>query len=141
MADVSIETDVELLKRDVVNVQEVLTRLDSAIDKIADVSNGINKILAVHDSTIDGMRESFSERMNRTENDIEIIHDRISRHEDELRKEFREYHEEMKSMYETIESRTSVLEKWKWYIMGSAWGVGFLIATLLQAGNFLAING
>lgn len=141
MADVSIETDVELLKRDVVNVQEVLTRLDSAIDKIADVSNGINKILAVHDSTIDGMRESFSERMNRTENDIEIIHDRISRHEDELKKEFREYHEEMKSMYETIESRTSVLEKWKWYIMGSAWGVGFLIATLLQAGNFLAING
>ena len=141
MADVSIETDVELLKRDVVNVQEVLTRLDSAIDKIADVSNGINKILAVHDSTIDGMRETFSERMNRTENDIEIIHDRISRHEDELKKEFREYHEEMKTMYETIESRTSVLEKWKWYIMGSAWGVGFLIATLLQAGNFLAING
>jgi flagellar capping protein FliD len=141
MADVSLETDVELLKRDVGNVQEVLSRLDSAIDKIADVSNGINKILAVHDSTIDGMRESFSERMNRTENDIEIIHDRISRHEDELRKEFREYHEEMKSMYETIEDRTSVLEKWKWYIMGSAWGVGFLIATLLQAGNFLAING
>jgi flagellar capping protein FliD len=141
MADVSIETDVELLKRDVGNVQEVLSRLDSAIDKIADVSNGINKILAVHDSTIDGMRETFSERMNRTENDIEIIHDRISRHEDELKKEFREYHEEMKSMYETIEDRTSVLEKWKWYIMGSAWGVGFLIATLLQAGNFLAING
>lgn len=141
MADVSLETDVELLKRDVGNVQEVLSRLDSAIDKIADVSNGINKILAVHDSTIDGMRETFSERMNRTENDIEIIHDRISRHEDELKKEFREYHEEMKSMYETIEDRTSVLEKWKWYIMGSAWGVGFLIATLLQAGNFLAING
>ena len=141
MSQVSIETDVELLKRDVGNVQEVLSRLDSAIDKIAEVSNGINKILAVHDSTIDGMRETFSERMNRTENDIEIIHDRISRHEDELKKEFREYHEEMKSMYETIEDRTSVLEKWKWYIMGSAWGVGFLIATLLQAGNFLAING
>ena len=141
MSQISIETDVELLKRDVGNVQEVLSRLDSAIDKIADVSNGINKILAVHDSTIDGMRETFSERMGRTENDIEIIHDRISRHEDELRKEFREYHEEMKSMYETIEDRTSVLEKWKWYIMGSAWGVGFLIATLLQAGNFLAING
>ena len=141
MSQVSIETDVELLKRDVGNIEAVLTRLDSAIDKIAEVSNGINKILAVHDSTIDGIRESFSERMNRHENDIEIIHDRISRHEDELKHEFREYHEEMKSMYETIESRTSVLEKWKWYIMGSAWGVGFLIATLLQAGNFLAING
>ena len=141
MADVSLETDVELLKRDVGNVQEVLSRLDSAIDKIADVSNGINKILAVHDSTIDGMRETFSERMNRTENDIEIIHDRISRHEDELKKEFREYHDEMKAMVETIEQRTSVLEKWKWYIMGSAWGVGFLIATILQTGNFLAVAG
>ena len=141
MSQVSLETDVELLKREVVNIEAVLTRLDNAIDKIAEVSNGINKILAVHDSTIDGIRESFSERMTRHENDIEIIHDRISRHEDELKKEFREYHEEMKSMYETIEDRTSVLEKWKWYIMGSAWGVGFLIATLLQAGNFLAING
>ena len=79
--------------------------------------------------------------MNRTENDIEIIHDRISRHEDELKKEFREYHDEMKAMVETIEQRTSVLEKWKWYIMGSAWGVGFLIATILQTGNFLAVAG
>ncbi len=140
MADVSLETDVELLKRDVGNVQEVLSRLDSAIDKIADVSNGINKILAVHDSTIDGIRESFSDSMNRQENDIEIIHDRISRHEDELKKDFREYHDEMKAMVETIEERTTVLEKWKWYIMGSAWGVGFLIATILQTGNFLAIG-
>ena len=95
MSQVSLETDVELLKRDVGNIEAVLTRLDSAIDKIADVSNGINKILAVHDSTIDGIRESFSERMNRQENDIEIIHDRISRHEDELKKDFREYHDEI----------------------------------------------
>lgn len=140
MSQVSLETDVELLKRDVGNIEAVLSRLDSAIDKIADVSNGINKILAVHDSAIDGIRESFSERMNRQENDIEIIHDRISRHEDELKKDFREYHDEMKAMVETIEQRTSVLEKWKWYIMGSAWGVGFLIATILQTGNFLAIG-
>ena len=47
-----VRTDVEILKKDVSNIQGLLTRIDSAIDKIADASNGISRILAVHDNQI-----------------------------------------------------------------------------------------
>jgi hypothetical protein len=40
----------------------MMSKLDTAIDKIADVSNGISKILAVHDQTIDTLKVSVEER-------------------------------------------------------------------------------
>ena len=44
----AVKTDVEILKKDVSNIQGLLGKLDTAIDKIADASNGISQILAVH---------------------------------------------------------------------------------------------
>ena len=48
MSDLNtVRTDVEILKKDVSNIQGLLGRLDIAIDKIADATNGISQILAV----------------------------------------------------------------------------------------------
>ena len=44
MADQDLKTDVENLKRDVSNINQVLEKLDSRIDKISEVSIGINQI-------------------------------------------------------------------------------------------------
>ena len=49
---IELITDVELLKKDVSNLQNILGKLDTAIDKIADATGGISKMLAVHDSQI-----------------------------------------------------------------------------------------
>lgn len=137
MADKSLETDVEILKRDVEGIQVVLGRLDNAIDKIADVSNGINKILAVHDSTLDTIKEQYADRVARQDEDIRIVHERITKHEQEFQDDVKAFHQRIDDMMVKMDTRISVLEKWKWYIMGTAWGIGFLIATLLQAGNII----
>jgi len=43
MSDLNtVRTDVEILKKDVSNIQGLLGRLDIAIDKIADATNGIS---------------------------------------------------------------------------------------------------
>lgn len=135
----NIEVDIEVLKRDVSNIEGVLGRLDNAIDKIADVSNSINKILAVHDSTIDTIKTQFSDRVTRQEEDVRIVHDRITKHEKEFQDTFEKYHQEVKDMMAKTDARITTLEKWKWYIMGSAWGIGFLIATILQSANLINI--
>lgn len=128
MPEQDLRTDVEILKRDVHNINIVLEKLDKAIDKIADVSTGINQILAVHE-----------QKQVTTARDVEIIHQRITDGETEIRADFEKYHAEIKEVFTKMDSRLSTLERWKWYIMGTAWGFGFLIATFLQAGNFIKI--
>ena len=44
-----VETDIELLKRDVSEMKAIHLRLDKAIDKIADVSSSLHTIMAVHE--------------------------------------------------------------------------------------------
>lgn len=137
----ALQTDVEILKRDVEGIQTVLAKLDNAIDKIADVSNGINKILAVHDNTLDTLKTQTIERVTRQDEDIRIVHDRITKHEEEFKDEMARYHDRIEDLFEESNKRLTVLERWKWYIMGTAWGIGFLIATLLQSANLLNFTG
>ena len=45
-------TQIELLKKEVQDMKGISTRLDTAIVKIGDVSNSINRMLAVHEEKI-----------------------------------------------------------------------------------------
>ena len=44
-----LETEVELLKKEVSDMKLIHGRLDEAITKITDVSNSIHRMLAVHE--------------------------------------------------------------------------------------------
>ena len=43
---VNVETEIELLKREVNDMKQIHHRLDSAIEKIADVSSSLHTIMA-----------------------------------------------------------------------------------------------
>ena len=56
----SLETKVAVIEHDLKQIQVVFSRLDLAIEKIGDVSNCINKMLAVHDTKLEA-QESVNE--------------------------------------------------------------------------------
>jgi|TARA_B110000908_G_scaffold18881_1_gene21220 hypothetical protein len=133
-----VRTDVEILKKDVSNIQGLLTRLDTAIDKIADATNGIASILAVHDSKHNDTDKVISEMTRIEEKAIELIHNRISEKEMETRElskqnmntlmDFLKEHDDRSEVYITnMTGRIEQLERWKWIIMGGAWGIGVMI--------------
>jgi phage shock protein A len=133
-----VRTDVEILKKDVSNIQGLLTRLDTAIDKIADATNGIASILAVHDSKHNDTDKVISEMTRVEEKAIELIHQRISEKEAETRElskqnmntlmDFLKEHDDRSEVYITnMTGRIEQLERWKWIIMGGAWGIGVMI--------------
>ena len=47
-----IKVDIESLKKDIENVNTIHNRLDTAIDKLTDVSTSIKSMLAVHEEKI-----------------------------------------------------------------------------------------
>mgnify|MGYP003632513910 FL=1 len=133
-----VRTDVEILKKDVSNIQGLLTRLDTAIDKIADATNGIASILAVHDSKHNDTDKVISEMTRIEEKAIELIHNRISEKEAETRElskqnmntlmDFLKEHDDRSEVYITnMKARIEQLERWKWIILGGVWGIGVMI--------------
>jgi len=143
-----VRTDVEILKKDVSNIQGLLTRIDNAIDKIADASNGISRILAVHDNQIKANNFDIDERKRLSEKSSELIHKRISEKEMEHRLNIDKHHTDVmafleahdkrsRESYDKLTSRVEALETWKWAVVSAAAAVGWLIAEMGLLEKFL----
>jgi coenzyme F420-reducing hydrogenase alpha subunit len=146
----TMKTDVEILKKDVSNIQGLLGRLDTAIDKIADATGGISKILAVHDQALERVQDDIEERKRLAEKENELLHQRISDMKEESATHHRENHKavmsklddmsnEVKDELKEVKERVTILERWKWWVMGGSWAIGFIIATILQAGGIVQL--
>ena len=146
MSEPDLKTDVELLKRDVSTMQAMLSKLDTAIDKIADVSNGISKILAVHEESIVSLKVSVEERKRLSEKEVELLHKRISEMKDEniedrkanqaeLLAAIREMDKNNKMEISALSERVSMLEKWKWAVIVGASVAGFFLSKMPMFAN------
>ena len=59
-----LETEVELLKKELHDQRKIHDRLDIAIEKLTDVSNSIHRMLAVHEEKIARQEEAIVEAEN-----------------------------------------------------------------------------
>ena len=135
----AVKTDVEILKKDVSNIQGLLGKVDDAIDKIADASNGISQILAVHQSKIDGTAEDIGALAKASEKSDELLHQRIKEKDQEHKDLANDNHEALMDFLkdhdersvvtlEEIFQRIRVLEQWKWVIVGGAAAILYLLS-------------
>ena len=138
----SLKTDVEIIKRDINAIQGFSAKIDDAIEKMAEVSNSISKMLIMHenklqnhDEQIDGIKVSMSERKTDFEKQVDLLHKRISDMKDENHSERGKYHKEIMDAlkeiadnHKVLDGRVASLEQWRWYIMGGAAVVGFILA-------------
>ena len=126
-----LNTEVQLLKKEVSDMKMIYSRLDKAIEKISDVSNSINRMLAVHEEKISQQEEAQIRSEQDTNNDIKELHSRISTNTRELMNLMSEQHKEqtdkMNRLEIELQGRVGVLEKWRWIIIGGSIVVGFLI--------------
>jgi len=132
MADNTDTTDIRVqlasLTKDIENVNSIQGKLDTAIDKLTEVSSHIKSMLAVHE-----------EKINRQEQLDDIIFDKIKDREDEIDTVYRELKKdiemtekrllcEIKALRNDIGTRVNMLEKWKWLIVGGSIVVGWVVS-------------
>ena len=107
-------------------------RIDTAIDKLTDVSASIKSMLAVHE-----------EKIQRQEKIDEIIFDKLKDRADEISDVYRELKRdvemsekrlliEIKSLKNDIGARVGVLERYKWLILGGAIVIGWIMSKNLM---------
>ena len=130
-----LNTEVQLLKKEVSDMKMIYSRLDKAIEKISDVSNSINRMLAVHEEKISQQEEAQIRTEQEINNDIKELHSRISTNNRELMNLMSEQHKEqtdkMTKLEIELQGRVGVLEKWRWIIIGGSIVVGFIIQKML----------
>ena len=100
---------VAILEERLQNFEAVVTKLDSAIEKIAEVNNNVSRMLAVHE-----------ERISKQEEIDSVLFDKI----DKLR-------DKMDSDHNSVSSRLSILERKLWIGLGGLGAV--LVLTNPQA--------
>ena len=129
-----LETEIELLKRDVTEMKQIHLRLDTAIEKIADVSSSLHTIMAVHEEKLMRQEEALDGQEKEFRENIQQLHDRISTNSDKTTKHMNDMEkrisDELQKIREELSNRVGVLEKWRWGIIGGSIVVGFIITKL-----------
>ena len=123
-----IKIQLESLRKDIENVNGIQGRLDTAIDKLTDVSTSIKSMLAVHEEKIsrqEQIDEIIFEKLKERAGEIDTVHRELSKEIQHVEKRLLI---EMKQIKLDIGSRVGILEKYRWLIMGGAIVVGWFIA-------------
>jgi hypothetical protein len=134
MPENDLSTEVELLKREVGNMNVIHGRLDTAIEKLTEVSNCINRMLAVHEERLGQQEESQHRAEQEFTSDIKELHSRITTNAKEIMGaatlQHKEHTEAIQKLREDLQNRVGVLEKWRWIIIGGSIVFGFVIQKL-----------
>ena len=133
-----LETEVRLLKKELEDQAKIHDRLDIAIEKLTDVSNSINRMLAVHEEKIARQEEALYDaeqqievRRNELLGKIDELHSRITTNSKEIMAAAQQAHleqnKEIQKIQREIEQRVGVLEKWRHVLIGGSIVIGFLL--------------
>ena len=144
MADLNkLATDLQVLKNEVEQVASVNTKLDSAIDKLTDISGSIKSMLAVHEEKLSKQEEIDKAIFNLIENrriefdtNYKELHARINKIHKELTDEIEMSEKrlmcEIKTLNSNLDGRIGVFEKYRWIIIGAAIVLGLSMPQILS---------
>lgn len=145
----SLETKVAVIEHDLKQIQVVFSRLDLAIEKIGDVSNCINKMLAVHETKLDAQEtvnediyESLEVHRQETKASNAELHSRITTTTRELEAKIQSTEDKMLAAIKDLKgsvdkeeeknkNRIDKLEKTKYLMIGGGIVVGAIITKIL----------
>ena len=130
MADSITDLKVEVagVKKDIEQAYNLNSRLDTAIEKLTDVSTSIKQMLAVHEEKIarqEQIDDIIFDKLKERAGEIGNVHRELSREIQQVEKKLLL---EIRQMKLDIGGRVGILEKYRWLIMGGAVVIGWFIA-------------
>ena len=124
-----LKVQIEGVKKDVENVSNLNTRLDTAIQKLTDVSTSIKSMLAVHEEKI-SRQEQIDDiifgKLKDREHEIDKVHRELTK---EIQSTEKRLLIEMKQIKLDLGARVGIIERYKWLIMGGAIVLGWILST------------
>ena len=145
-----IAENVSYLQQDMAKVGILVDRLDTTIDRLADISNNVSNLLAVHETKLSAQEiiskqtaDLVEKRRVETDEKIQTLHGRISSGEkelaekidmqyDEIMSELKDMRRESTEQHNKLSARITTMEKWMWTIIGGTIVIGSLITLAVK---------
>jgi hypothetical protein len=129
MSDTDVKVQITGLKKDIENMANLNLRLDTAIEKLTDVSTCIKQMLAVHEEKIsrqEQIDDIIFEKLKERAGEIDNVHKELSKEIQQVEKKLLL---EIRQMKLDIGGRIGILEKYKWLVLGGAIVIGWVFST------------
>ena len=123
-----IRVQLATLKQEVENVNSIHGRIDTAIDKLTDVSTSIKSMLAVHEEKIqrqEQIDDVIFRKLKERDSEVDDIFRDLQREMDQVEKRLLN---EIRSLRNDIGGRVGVLEKYRWIILGGFIALGWVVS-------------
>ena len=124
-----LKVEVAGIKKDIEQVNNLNGRLDTAIEKLTDVSTAIKSMLAVHEEKIarqEQIDEVIFDKLKERAGEIDTVHRELSKEIQQVEKKLLL---EIRQMKLDIGGRVGILEKYKWLVIGGAIVIGWILST------------
>ena len=123
-----IKVQLEGLKKEIENINSINLRIDTAIEKLTDLSTSIKSMLAVHEEKIqrqEQIDEIIFEKLKARQNEIDDLEVKLK---DNIELSEKRLLCEIKTLKNSLGERVSTLEKYKWLILGGSIVVGWVLS-------------
>lgn len=125
------------LNTEVAVLQSVVYKIDNTVAEIAKSSAEVTRLLAVHDSRINNLESGNKETITdvrdlykkMSDNTKEIL-SKIDNMEVRIEDKIKEHTDKSSAQHKVISDRLTVLENWRWLVVGGAIALGFLLKHL-----------
>ncbi|NBR25046.1 MAG: hypothetical protein EBU08_14985 [Micrococcales bacterium] len=141
------EMNMTLMRKDVDGLSVVFAKLEVAIDKLTEVSNSINRMLAVHETRLGQQEEStkslimlMEERRKEAFERQETIESRMKEHRKEIQDDLNKSLEPLSKKLDDLAKTVDQLQKWKYLIVGGSIVIGVIISRTPIVGALLSLG-
>ena len=121
-----LQKELATVQSEVKSLTNVSSKLDTAIEKLTDVSSSIKSMLAVHEEKLNRAEEIDGELFSQIEArrqeltaDIKELHSRLNSNTKELRE-----------CINNLSNQIKQQERFKWLFIGGAMAVGFILSNM-----------
>ena len=131
MESENLKTDIEVLKISMSQMSTLISRIDTTIDKLSEVSNGINRMIAVHESRLSQQEDITREIFNIIEQRRVEFNTAMNKLKEDIETDAERSHEVLVKKIDNLAKDIEVLNRWRYLVVGAAVAVGAILSEKL----------
>jgi predicted nucleic acid-binding Zn-ribbon protein len=134
-----VKVKLAMLERDFIGLKEVVEKLENSIEKLTSISSCMERMVAVHENVNDNQKEvndvlfeKLQQEREENKREHHELADKLAEMSNSLKTDITALKQLDSDRMEKLEQKVSVLEQWRFMVIGGAAAVGALSSLIVK---------